>query len=175
MFGRNQSKGFSLAEILIVLGIMAILATVVVLNFSNSDTGAKENALRGNVATLREALDLYRADHGWYPGDPVKDWNKNGNATNLMNQLMQFTDATGKPSTKRTTSYRFGPYLKQWPEDPFSNLTTLTIDKNNEELLGTMADRVAKGNGKGGWYYQSKSGNICPNLGKAYPDDYAHF
>ena len=51
---RPNGKGFSLAEILIVLGIMAILATVVVLNFSNSDTGAKENSLKSMPAKSRQ-------------------------------------------------------------------------------------------------------------------------
>jgi prepilin-type N-terminal cleavage/methylation domain-containing protein len=175
MFGRTKTKGFSLAEILIVLGIMAILATVVVLNFSNSDTGAKENTLRANVATIREALDLYRSDHGWYPGDPSKDWNKKGKADDLVDQLMEFTDATGKPSSSKTSEYRFGPYLKQWPDDPFTKTTTIKVDKKNEETLSAMADRVSSSNGKGGWYYQTKTGNVCPNLGKSYPSDYANF
>lgn len=175
MSERKGSKGFSLAEILIVLGIMGILATVVVLNFSNSDTGAKENTLRANAATIREALDLYRADHGWYPGDATKDWNSTGSATALVDQLMKFTDATGKPSGSKTTAFRFGPYLKQWPEDPFAKLSTITVDKKNEETLQTMAARVATSGGKGGWYYQTKTGNLCPNLGKAYPPDYAGF
>ena len=170
-----NAKGFSLAEILIVLGIMAILATVVVLNFANSDTGAKENVLKSNVATLREAVDLYRADHGWYPCDAVKDWNKAGNGVNFVYQLMQFTDATGKPAKTRTSTYRFGPYLKHWPEDPFTEVGTVAVDRTRDEILSEMSLRVGKGTGKGGWYYQRKSGNVCANLGKAYPPDYSEF
>jgi len=172
---RWNTKGFSLAEILIVLGIMAILATVVVLNFSSSDTGAKENALKSNVATLREAIDLYRADHGWYPCDANKDWNKKGDGAKFVDQLMQFTDTTGKPSLSRTSAYRFGPYLKHWPEDPFADIGTVKVDKKGDEILSQMGARIAKSSGKGGWYYQTKSGNVCANLGSAYPPDYAGF
>ncbi len=168
-------KGFSLAEILIVLGIMAILATVVVLNFSRSDTSAKENALKSNVATLREAIDLYRADHGWYPCDANKDWNKNGDGDDFVDQLMQFTDATGEPSLQRTSAYRFGPYLKQWPEDPFADIGKVEVDKNDDEILSQMGARVAENYGNGGWYYQAKSGNVCANLGSEYPPEYAGF
>jgi len=175
MLKTKGARGFSLAEILIVLGIMAILATVVVLNFSNTDTGAKENALQSNVATVREALDLYRADHGWYPCDRTKDYNKKGDTKIFVNQLLHFTDASGKPSTKKTSAFRFGPYLKHWPEEPFTKLSNVRIDRNGEEVLETMGTRIAKSGAKGGWYYQAKTGNICAYLGKAYPPEYAQF
>ena len=170
----KSRKGFSLAEILIVLGIMGILATVVVLNFAGSDTGAKEESLKGNVAVLREALDLFKADHGWYPCDP-SDWNSAGNATYFARQLVEFTNSAGKPSKTKSTSYKYGPYLKKFPEDPVSGLNTVYIDSKKERIFGELAKAVSKGSGKGGWYYEALSGNICGNLGKTFPSDYAGY
>ncbi len=173
-FIRNR-RGFSLAEILIVLGIMGILATVVVINFAGSDTGAKEETMKSNVAVFREAIDLYRADHGWYPCDPVKDWNKAGKPSNFHRQMTEFTDVTGKPSTKKTTKFKYGPYLRKFPEESVTKSTAIYVDKINERIQSKMAATVAKGTGSGGWYYEAKSGNVCANLGKAYPIEYAGY
>jgi len=171
----KNSKGFSLAEILIVLGLMAILATVVVLNSSNSSTTAKENALKANVSVLREALDLYRADHGWYPADPDRDHNKKGDPEVLAFQLLGFTNAQGEPSETKTSEYRFGPYLRKWPAEPLTDKADIVVDNKTETMLTVLADKIAKGDGAGGWYYEAKSGNICANLGKQYPSDYATY
>ena len=175
MVRTRNCRGFSLAEILIVLGIMAVLATVVILNFSGSDTKAKENALKANVALLREAVDMYRSDHGWYPCDPDRDWNKKGKTENFVYQLLGYTDVTGKPNKERTDQYKYGPYLKKWPVEPFSSSGDIVIDMKTERPLYVLAEAIAKGKGTGGWYYEAKSGNVCANLGKGYPEEYANY
>jgi prepilin-type N-terminal cleavage/methylation domain-containing protein len=170
----EDKRGFSLAEILIVLGIMGILATVVVLNFAGSDTGAKEESLKSNVAVLREALDLYKSDHGWYPCDPG-DWNSAGKASNFVRQLTEFTDASGRPSKTKSTKYKYGPYLKKFPEEPVSGLSTVYVDTKTERIFSELAKAVSKGSGTGGWYYEALSGNVCGNLGKSFPTEYAGY
>ncbi|MFN0149459.1 MAG: type II secretion system protein [bacterium] len=173
MFSKNR-RGFSLVEILIVLGLMGVLATVVLMNFSGSDTGTKEQTLKANLSALRQALDLYRSDHGWYPCT-AGDWNAAGNSNNFINQMTQYTSATGQPSTTKSTTYKYGPYLKAFPKEPFSGLTTTTINTTNERLLSAIATAVAASAATGGWYYESKSGNICGNLGTTFPSSYAGY
>lgn len=171
---RRNRRGFTLVEILIVLGLMGILATVVLMNFSGSDTGSKEQALKANLAALRQALDLYKSDHGWYPCTSG-DWNNSGNATNFTYQLTRYTNAAGQPNTTKTTAYKYGPYLKAWPKEPVTGSVAVTINTTNERLLATIAAAVAASGGAGGWYYESRSGNICANLGSAYPPEYAGY
>ena len=73
---RNQSvikrqimQGFTLVELLIVVIILAILAAIVVPQFSSSTLDAKESALDSTLANFRSALDLYYQQHGSrYPG-----------------------------------------------------------------------------------------------------------
>jgi type II secretion system protein G len=170
---RNQ-KGFTLAEILVVITLLGILAGVVIFNLAGSDQGAKESTLKSNVAGLREALNLYRSDHGWYPCDP-RDFNAGADATVFVNQLTQYTDAAGRPNLTRTTAYRMGPYLKKWPADSISGLGTVTINTTNERILSEVSRVVAAGTGTGGWYYEAKSGNIVANLGRTYSAVYAGF
>lgn len=170
---RNQS-GFSLAEILVVITLLAILAGVVLFNLAGSDTGAKESALKSNVSGFRQALNLYKSDHGWYPCDS-RDWNSGGNVNRLRRQLTEFTDDTGRPSATKSTRYRFGPYLKKFPEEPITNSVAVVIETNSERILSRISTAVGTGSGTGGWYYEAKSGNVVANLGSSFPREYSEY
>ena len=61
MIGKNK-KGFSLMEMLIVVAILAILASASVPVAEISYTNAKEEELLGALETMREAIVLWRRD-----------------------------------------------------------------------------------------------------------------
>jgi prepilin-type N-terminal cleavage/methylation domain-containing protein len=177
----NRQRGFSLAELLIVMAIIGVLATVVVMNMKGSQTGAKEAKLKANLKILREALIAYEADHGFFPASP-NDANNSGDETTFRRQLTWYTDASGNVSSSKSSTYRFGPYLQKFPENPFYTGTAdsvkiaVTINTTNERLLETIQAAVASGSGNYGWYYEAKSGNIVPNLGgSSFPDAYVYF
>ncbi len=60
-------NGFSLIELLIVVSVIGILATMAVPTYQASVLKAKETALRQDLFTLRDVLDQHRADRGKYP------------------------------------------------------------------------------------------------------------
>ncbi|NJN70170.1 MAG: prepilin-type N-terminal cleavage/methylation domain-containing protein [Nitrospira sp.] len=60
-------KGFTLVELMIVVSIVGILATIAAPSYQSSLVKAKETVLRQDLFTLRELLDHHRADHGKYP------------------------------------------------------------------------------------------------------------
>jgi general secretion pathway protein G len=64
---RAASRGFTLIEILTVLALVAILATLAFPRFANSLDSGRERVRAQNMATLRDALDKFRADQGRYP------------------------------------------------------------------------------------------------------------
>jgi general secretion pathway protein G len=67
---RTRRSGFTLLEILIVVGIIALLAAFVVPNFVKTQQGANEkltkSAVDGN-GPIATALNLFRMDMGVYP------------------------------------------------------------------------------------------------------------
>ncbi len=63
-----STKGFTLVELLIVAIMLAILAAIIVPQFASTTTEAEESALKSNLAGMRAAIDLYRQQHGEYPG-----------------------------------------------------------------------------------------------------------
>jgi len=186
MKGQDR-RGFELVEVLIVLGLLGILATVVLMNFSGSGTGTKGQTLKANLAQLRQAIDLYKVDHGWYPCT-AQDWNREGDGDTLIRQLTERTFSSGElaagqlavdimidGSSDMATRLAFGPYLTSWPVEPFSDEATVTINTTSERSLSLLAKNVAASTATGGWYYEAKTGNICANLGQLFPAEYAAF
>jgi general secretion pathway protein G len=65
--GTGGSDGFTLIELMIVVSIIGILATLAVPSYQASVVKAKEAALRQDLSTLRDVLDQHKADQGKYP------------------------------------------------------------------------------------------------------------
>jgi general secretion pathway protein G len=65
--GVRGANGFTLLELMIVVSIIGILATLAVPSYQASVVKAKEAALRQDLSTLRDVLDQHKADQGKYP------------------------------------------------------------------------------------------------------------
>ena len=60
-------RGYTLIEMLIVLSIISILATMAMPSFQKSLIRAKETNLRRTLFIMRDTIDQFYADHGRYP------------------------------------------------------------------------------------------------------------
>jgi general secretion pathway protein G len=65
--GVGDADGFTLIELMIVVSIIGILATLAVPSYQSSVVKAKEAALRQDLSTFRDVLDQHKADQGKYP------------------------------------------------------------------------------------------------------------
>lgn len=64
---RNVWNGFTLIELLVVMVIISLLLTLAVPRYFHSVEKSREAVLHQNLALMREALDKYYGDNGWYP------------------------------------------------------------------------------------------------------------
>jgi general secretion pathway protein G len=64
---RGES-GFTLIEMMLVVIIIGILASMVVPSFVGRSREARNKAAQGDIASLGVALDLFELDKGRYPG-----------------------------------------------------------------------------------------------------------
>ena len=60
--GRERSAGFTLMELVIVIAIIAILASVAIANYQHSIWRAREAVLRDDLFVLRSSIDQYTLD-----------------------------------------------------------------------------------------------------------------
>ena len=63
----HSTSGFTLLELLVVISIIAILATIVGIKVAGEPGRARVAKARAEVATIDTALELYRMDNGGYP------------------------------------------------------------------------------------------------------------
>jgi general secretion pathway protein G len=63
----NNHKGFTIIEMMTVIAIIGILATIATPSFLRSITRAREASLRNSLFVLRDVIDQYYADNGDYP------------------------------------------------------------------------------------------------------------
>lgn len=66
--GQAKRKGFTLIEILVVVTIIGILASLVAWRLFGYLGEAKVKKAMADIRDLSSALDLYRLSHGEYPG-----------------------------------------------------------------------------------------------------------
>lgn len=71
---RNNNKGFTLVEILIVVVILGILAAIVVPQFTSASSEAVKGALQSQIQTVTSQVELYRVNNnGEYPFEAATD------------------------------------------------------------------------------------------------------
>jgi len=159
---RNQ-EGFTLVELLIVVIILAILAAIIVPQFSAATDDANQSAFDSNVANIRSAVDLYRQQHGAYPGAVAAGGGAcvNGSPVAALvgepafqAQLKNYTNAAGDACTGYDSAqFKYGPYLKDdLPVNPLGTVSTLAVVTVGELGLTTASS--------GGWRFDSVTGEF---------------
>jgi general secretion pathway protein G len=67
MVNLYNNKGFTLIEMMTVIAIMGILASIATPSFMRSILRSKEASLENTLFVVRDVIDQYYADHGNYP------------------------------------------------------------------------------------------------------------
>ncbi len=147
---KNTKKvgGFSLVELVIVVVIIGVIAAVAVPRISRGAKGAGDAALRASLAGLRNAIDMYAAEHGGvFPAG--------ANQAAIELKLVETTDFAGAAGTD------YGPYLRSgFPP------ASVGENKGNATIIITTGvpapDAASVATGEG-WIYSTDKGSIVIN------------
>lgn len=96
----RKRAGFTLVELMVVIVIIGLLATVVAINVLPSQDRAMVGKARADIATLEQAIETYRLDNLTFPDS--------------LDALV--TAPAGLANPER---YRQGGYIRRLPRDPW--------------------------------------------------------
>jgi prepilin-type N-terminal cleavage/methylation domain-containing protein len=66
---QSLRKGFTLVELVVVVLVLGIIAATAAPKMFNTAGDARESSTSTSLAVVRDAIDLYHAQVGTYPGD----------------------------------------------------------------------------------------------------------
>ena len=101
----SKQSGFTLIEIMIVVVILGILASIVVPNIMESPNEARIVKAKQDLRTLEGALNLYKLDNFNYP------------STDQGIEAL-VSKPSGQPEAK---NWKKNGYMKKVPKDPWGN------------------------------------------------------
>lgn len=66
-FGSNKSKGFTIVELLIVIVVIAILATLVIVTFTGIQKKARDSQRQTDINAVNAQVAAFYTNYGFYP------------------------------------------------------------------------------------------------------------
>ena len=123
----KKRKAFTLVELLIVVIIIAILAAIAIPKFINSSLRSKEASLKAELKLVRDGVELFKNDTGYYPS--------------VLGDLAVTTapstgkDGTGASVTLPSGTWR-GPYITSVDSNPVDSSTLTYTFSNGQAKVG---------------------------------------
>jgi general secretion pathway protein G len=132
-----MKRGFSLVELMIVVAVLGILAAIVVPQFQEHATQAKEAVAKDSLRILRSAIELYTARHSGVPPG------YNGNNPQVPPSNLDFCQ-------QLVTE---GRYISEMPQNPFNKREDIRVIGNSEIFPQNPTNQF-------GWVYQPATKTI---------------
>lgn len=99
----HAEAGFTLLELMVVIVILGLLATIVMVNVLPSQDRAMKEKARADISVLEQSIEGYRLDNFAFP-------------TNEQGLQALVTPPAGMTRPDR---YREGGYIRRLPQDPW--------------------------------------------------------
>ncbi len=142
-------KGFTLVEILIVVVILGILAAIVIPQFTNASTEARESSLSSNLQSVRGQIELYKIQH-------LNDQLPGAGGATFMQAVEGYTDINGGVVAQGTAG-ALGPYMRKLPLNPCSSINADPVGDDSRTNL-VREDTAAPGADTHHWHFNPTTG-----------------
>jgi general secretion pathway protein G len=128
----DRRRGFTLLEIMVVVFIIGLLATLVAPKVMGRADEARRTKAVADMKSIEQALNLYRLDTGGYP--------------TTEQGLEALVRRPERPPVPRT--WNPNGYLERVPADPWGNAYTYLADGTRFTLRSLGADGAEGGDGR---------------------------
>ncbi len=142
----QRQRGFPLLEIMVVLVILGILASLVVPNLMGNKEQADRQKAVSDIVALENALDMYKLDNSRYP-------------TTEQGLEALVTKPQGEPEPR---NYKSDGYIKRLPQDPWGGAYQLMSPGEHGKIdvfsMG-LDGEAGTDDDIGNWNMDKKKGN----------------
>jgi prepilin-type N-terminal cleavage/methylation domain-containing protein len=163
----NKRKGFTLIEILIVVAIIAILASVVLVGLGPTQQAGRDARRISDLSEVQNGLELYYNKNGQYPAPGAGTWSA-GLAATLTGAGINVSSVPSDPSSNRTyqywyssgeASYVLGAQLENTNNSVFTNFTGPVVSGMTATVTASGTITIVPADCAG-----SSDGNYCTTL-----------
>lgn len=159
---KKSASGFTIVELLIVIVVIAILATISIVAYNGIQQRANNSKTVTAVTAYIKALQMYKVDNGQYPAILAGSGSCLGDTYGAAG-----CDSAGSYSVNQggLNTVHLSHYLQSPVPSPATNLGTLTTGRQFGGAIYAWNHELYGGTDNGGiGLYQQGSGN-CPNIG----------
>lgn len=108
MLTYNKQRGFTLVEILIVIVIIGIIASITVFAYNGITERAWAAKRLADIDQVRKALELYHQDYGYYPANGADNWGGALNSAAVTAALQPYMKTVpSEPSGDVSKAYQY--------------------------------------------------------------------
>ncbi|GIW63381.1 MAG: type II secretion system protein GspG [Patescibacteria group bacterium] len=148
---KSSEYGFSLIEMMLVILLLGVLASLITNTFVNSLKKSRDARRKGDIKEIKNAIEMFYADNNFYPTPTYVAFGS-------------------------SLEYNGKVYMKKLPQDPKSNCSyKYVLNANNGEfyILSTIENDQDEfpGVSQGGYYEIGSSSNkyYCTRSGSNQP------
>lgn len=152
-----KRSGFTLVELLVVITILAILSVIGITAFSGVQKNARDSRRKGDLRSIKIALELYKQTNGRYPGT---DWVLSAPGNNrwlpgldfnyMPNGVPMDSINTGNNPKDDTNGYRYAYWslaCSSFADGQFFVLVAQLENKSDADRTGVKDYKYCDGNG----------------------------
>jgi prepilin-type N-terminal cleavage/methylation domain-containing protein len=142
---KNLQAGFTIIELLIVIAIIGILATLVLTNFQGAQAKGRDTVRKNDINSIYQKLEEYYNENGGYPDGALSAATFPGIDAGALSDadnatiVSTFTNSATQPTLTLTTTneYAYAAY-------DGCNTTTPTGSTCGKYILGTFLERESQ-------------------------------
>lgn len=148
-WAKTSKQGFTIVELLIVIVVIGILASITLVAYNGIQNRAHDAAVRGDLVNLSKKIQLYNAEFGTYP---LAGSETTGSTT--------FTDIKFSPTKKSYSTSSYNLYYCRDSTAGSNRFAVGAASKSGNIFQVTSDD--GPGDFTGTW---GSSGTNCPGMG----------
>lgn len=152
-----MKKGFSLVELIVVIGIIAILAGVLFVNFSGGSESARLARCLSNMRNLATACQAFGAEHSRYPHAGSIEYMKIDESEGIAHAKTIYNEEPGWISWSSKGSYGNKPTSAQASGSWMTSMYNSNVEENQYCLTNGVLWRYVSG---------SHETYVCPSHAK---------